>query len=62
VKGTRTNWVTKCGDYSIVGGPNMFGPKEAISKSYAVPKDHISIRVVFKVYLLDSWDNEQFRV
>jgi len=33
-----------------------------LSKTFKAPDDHIAIRTTFKIYLIDSWDNEKFIV
>jgi len=53
---------TKCSKVSIIGGSGAFGKGSYISKTYEGVPNHYELKISFTLYLIDSWDNEFFKV
>ncbi|EAS00440.2 granule tip protein (macronuclear) [Tetrahymena thermophila SB210] len=60
----NTNSVTtsRCGKYSLFGGFNAFGRRTSASKLYNSLPDHDYVVIVFTVYLIDTWERENFNI
>lgn len=42
----------------ILGGYNLLGGTTLVTKTIALPSSYKDIKIKFKLYILDSWDNE----
>ena len=50
---------TMCGNNKIFGGFGIFGTTTSVVKMIALAP-HYFVRVIFKMYKIDSWENESF--
>ncbi|CAD8209024.1 unnamed protein product [Paramecium octaurelia] len=48
-----------CGDARLFGGYSVFGKSSLVSSSLTLPT-HISVKITFDFWKIDSWDSESF--
>lgn len=54
--------MTTCGTDRMFGGYNKFGQRMELTKRFYVLPTHSSVKISFKLLVLDSWDMEKFEV
>ena len=52
----------KCGGRVLLGGYNRFCKNDYAYRTYTDLPAHQRVKVTFKVYSIDTWDNEKFRL
>lgn len=59
-------WFSMCGSENILGGfrapfnQSSNRTNQMISNIFSTPEPHWGVNVRYKVYFIDSWDNERF--
>jgi len=51
---------TSCGNLNILGGVNRFGSGAHIYKTFSKLPPHQMLLIKFKLFKIDSWENENF--
>jgi hypothetical protein len=51
--------ITSCGGNRLYGGFGVFGRSSSITRIFQLPP-HNGVLVKFKLFKIDSWDNERF--
>lgn len=57
--GHDANRVSQCAGKSLLGGYNVFSTHD-VQKTYNNLPRHTHVFVSFKLYAIDTWDNEKF--
>lgn len=54
--------ITSCDGKRLLGGYHVFGNNHGSVTLFKALPPHFQVRVKFTLYLLDSWDNEEFKL
>jgi hypothetical protein len=51
--------ISACGNFRLYGGFGILGKGASLTRQFELPP-HKSVEVSFKLFKIDSWDNEKF--